>query len=63
MESMELKEICGICNEDKDKGIHLYNLFICSDCEQKIVQTEPKEEKYKHYVNKLKRVNQPTLYS
>lgn len=54
---------CGICEEEKGKGIFLYRLFICNECEQNIVHTEPREEKYQYYLRKLKNINQSTLYS
>ncbi|MDY0404085.1 sigma factor G inhibitor Gin [Virgibacillus sp. 179-BFC.A HS] len=56
-------ETCGICEEKKEQGIHLYNMFICSECEYNMIHTEPREEKYHYYLQKLKNVNQPTLYS
>lgn len=56
-------ERCGICEEEKEKGIHLYTLFICTDCEYNMIHTEPREEKYSYYLRKLKNVNQPKLYS
>lgn len=56
-------EHCTICEEEKKRGIHLYNLFICCECERNIVSTEPREQKYQYYLKKLKNMNQPTLYS
>ncbi|WP_093217532.1 sigma factor G inhibitor Gin [Sediminibacillus albus] len=55
--------MCGICNREKPKGIHLYTLFICCDCEQKMIHTEPCEAEYQHYLDKLKNMKQTTLYS
>ncbi|HLR79535.1 MAG TPA: sigma factor G inhibitor Gin [Bacillota bacterium] len=59
----EIKERCGICEEEKERGIHLYNLFICSECEYNIIHTEPREEKYNYYLKKLKNITRPTLFS
>ncbi|MBY7141581.1 sigma factor G inhibitor Gin [Virgibacillus sp. NKC19-3] len=56
-------ERCGICEEEKVKGIHLYTMFICSECEYNMIHTEPREEKYNYYLRKLKNVNKPKLYS
>lgn len=53
---------CGICEEEKVEGIHLYRLFICSECERNMIHTEPREEKYEYYLKKLKNINQATLY-
>ncbi|WP_331000871.1 sigma factor G inhibitor Gin [Radiobacillus kanasensis] len=63
METVEHSETCGICEQEKTKGIHLYTLFVCSECEQDMIQTEPNDEKYKYYLKKLKDINRPTLYS
>lgn len=63
MKPIESMKLCGICEEEKDKGIHLYRLFICYECERNMIHTEPKEEKYRYYLKKLKHINQPTLNS
>jgi hypothetical protein len=56
-------EYCGICEEKKQRGIHLHNLFICTECEYNMIHTEPREEKYNYYLQKLKNMNQPSLFS
>ncbi|MBO8157643.1 MAG: sigma factor G inhibitor Gin [Bacillaceae bacterium] len=58
-----VKRMCQICQEEKDEGIIVYHAFICSDCEQEIVKTEPEDEKYNYFVKKLKIINQTTQYS
>jgi len=63
MESKERLNLCGICEEEKGKGIFIYRLFICHECERNMIHTEPKEEKYRYYLRKLKNINQPPLYS
>ena len=63
MDPIETIKYCGICEEGKEKGIHLYKLFICSECERNMIHTEPREEKYQYYLQKLKNINEPTLFS
>ncbi|MHA6252935.1 sigma factor G inhibitor Gin [Oceanobacillus sp. CAU 1775] len=63
MENVKATQRCGICEEQKELGIHLYTLFICTDCEFNMIHTEPHEEKYRYYVKKLKNINQHQLYS
>lgn len=63
MKQLNSLEHCGICEEEKSKGIHLYTMFICTDCEYNMIHTEPREEKYNYYLRKLKNINQPKLYS
>lgn len=54
---------CVICEEAKEEGIHLYTSFICTRCEYHMIHTDVREEKYKYYVEKLKNINQPSLFS
>ncbi|WP_449355824.1 sigma factor G inhibitor Gin [Virgibacillus natechei] len=63
MKQTNFFERCGICEEEKSKGIHLYTTFICSECEYNMIHTEPREEKYNYYLRKLKNVSKPKLYS
>lgn len=56
-------EVCIVCEKQKEKGIHLYTSFICVDCEKEILATQTFDPKYKFYLEKLKRVNTPPLYS
>jgi len=58
----ELKQ-CGVCEEEKTEGIHLYRMFICRECEYNMLHTHPREEKYNYYLKKLKNMNQPRQYS
>ncbi|TDQ34254.1 sigma factor G inhibitor Gin [Aureibacillus halotolerans] len=52
---------CVICEQTKDRGIYLYNRYICYDCEQVILQTQPEDEEYKTIVKKLKGLAHSTL--
>lgn len=63
MDPIKKREHCGICEEEKEKGIQLYRLFICDECEHNMIHTEPREEKYTYYLKKLKNINTTTLYS
>ncbi|MFC3041005.1 sigma factor G inhibitor Gin [Virgibacillus xinjiangensis] len=63
MEQSKQYERCGICEEEKEMGIHLYTMFICRECEKNIIHTEPREEKYNYYLRKLKNISKPKLYS
>lgn len=47
---------CIICEEEKEKGFHLYTSFICIDCEKEIVQTETNQNMYKYYIKQLSKV-------
>jgi hypothetical protein len=56
-------ETCIICEEKKEKGIHLYTEFICTECERTMLQTEVKDPRYKFYLEKLKKITIPKIYS
>ena len=58
-----LGEVCVVCDEHKRKGIHLYTAYICSDCEEDMVQTDTKDPKYKYYIDRLKKITTPEIYS
>ncbi|GIN42293.1 MULTISPECIES: sigma factor G inhibitor Gin [Heyndrickxia] len=56
-------ETCIICEQPRHNGIHLYTSFICLECEKDIVQTDTNDPKYKYYINQLKLVVKPEIYS
>lgn len=56
-------EICVICEEFKDQGIHLYTSFICRDCEKDVISTDTNDPKYKYFLNKLRKVTMPEIFS
>lgn len=62
MEENKVK-VCGICDQEKYRGIHLYNMYICNECEKEIIQTEPNEQKYQYFLEKLRSINQAKQYS
>lgn len=51
-----LSKECIICEEDKKKGIHLYNGFICDRCEQSIIQTNTDDPQYSFYLKQLRKI-------
>ncbi|MFY4777204.1 sigma factor G inhibitor Gin [Metabacillus sp. RGM 3146] len=54
---------CIVCEGKKTEGIHLYTSFICCECEAEMIGTETNEPKYQYFIDKLKRVKTPPLYS
>ncbi|WP_462410016.1 sigma factor G inhibitor Gin [Neobacillus sp. Marseille-QA0830] len=58
-----LEETCVICEIQKPKGIHLYTSFICTDCEKDLIQTNTNDPKYKYFLQKLKKINTPEIFS
>ncbi len=56
-------EQCIVCHIEKTVGIHLYTSFICTECEKEMVQTETNDPVYKTFIQRLKKVNTPQIYS
>lgn len=56
-------EMCIVCEEKKDRGIHLYTEFICTDCEKDMLQTDTEDPKYRFYLKQLKKITIPKIYS
>lgn len=59
----QIGEQCVVCEQVKPAGIHLYTSFICTECEQIMIQTDTSDPKYKFYVDKLRKVTKPGIYS
>ncbi|WP_420864509.1 sigma factor G inhibitor Gin [Anoxybacillus gonensis] len=62
-EQMSYKETCIVCNGQNKKGIHIFHHFICMDCHNDLIQTETNDEKYKFYVDRLKKIGENKIYS
>jgi len=57
------EEVCVICEKHKEKGIHLYTSFICTDCEQSMIMTDTNDPMYKFFLNKLRKITAPEIFS
>lgn len=53
--SLFSKKECIVCEKKKEEGFHLYTSFICSECHQKIINTDVTDKKYRFYVKQLKK--------
>lgn len=49
-------EVCMVCEEEKDQGLHILHQFICQECEQKILTAETNDDYYKHYLSQLRKL-------
>ncbi|MBD7966174.1 sigma factor G inhibitor Gin [Fictibacillus norfolkensis] len=49
-------EICMVCEEKKDRGLHILHQFICRECEHKILTAKTNDEYYKHYLSQLRKL-------
>jgi hypothetical protein len=56
-------ETCIVCDTERTKGIHVYTSFICVDCEKEIINTGTSDPNYQYYLEKLRRIKNPPLYS
>ena len=62
-ENEKNNEVCAICESNKPDGMHLYNIFICSECENTLIHTEATDPLYKQYVEKMRKMNISETYS
>ncbi|WP_420830490.1 sigma factor G inhibitor Gin [Bacillus piscicola] len=56
-------ETCVLCEEEKQRGIHIIDNFLCRDCEQKLVNLPPEDPTYKEHIIKLRKLKASTLLS
>ncbi|HDR7795042.1 TPA: sigma factor G inhibitor Gin [Bacillus luti] len=49
-------EICIVCETKREEGIHVYNNFICYECEKDMVNTETNDPKYIYYLKQLRKL-------
>ena len=59
----QLSEECAICELKKKEGIHLYNIFLCPECENILIQTEVNDPLYEQHMEKLRKMNLSGIYT
>jgi hypothetical protein len=47
---------CIVCGQPKEKGIHIVNEFICTDCEMEMVHTRVEDERYTFFIHRLRQI-------
>jgi len=52
----EMTPLCLICELPRPEGIHICGQFICASCEEEIVRTDVRDEKYPYFISQMKRV-------
>lgn len=50
------EEVCIVCEDKKDSGIHLYASFICESCEREMIETNTNDPKYIFYLQQLRKI-------
>ena len=53
---VRLGETCIVCEHVKLEGIHLFDSFICEECETDVINSETTDENYNFYVKQLKKL-------
>ena len=48
--------VCMICECAGSNGIHILSQFICSDCEEEIVNTSVEDDLYIYFVERMRAV-------
>ncbi|MFB5663730.1 sigma factor G inhibitor Gin [Alteribacillus sp. HJP-4] len=57
------QELCVLCEEEHQEGIHVVDAFICKSCESRLLQLEPGETLYIQAVRKLRKIRAKKLLS
>lgn len=52
----QAQKTCIICGELKETGITVVTQFICDSCESAIVKTRVEDERYRVFVQRMKRL-------
>ncbi|MCR8987389.1 sigma factor G inhibitor Gin [Brevibacillus laterosporus] len=47
---------CIICNREQAVGISICNRFICYTCEQEMVKTDVRDERYPFYIKQMRQI-------
>ncbi|HWO76076.1 MAG TPA: sigma factor G inhibitor Gin [Bacillus sp. (in: firmicutes)] len=61
--SGKIKELCIICEEEKEHGIHLYTSFLCCECEKQMLTLEPGDPFYQYFIEKMRKIKNIQIYS
>ncbi len=56
MVAVPAQKECVLCSSAAEKGICLFNNFICLECEKKIANCSGSEKSYDDYVEKIKQI-------
>jgi hypothetical protein len=59
----QLEETCVVCEQTKPLGIHLYTAFICTECERELIETDAADPRYKYFLQRLKKITTPEIFS
>ncbi len=57
------RETCSVCEQrtEKEKGIHICDIYICGSCEREIVSSDVSDQFYKYYLQKLRKLKQSLI--
>ncbi len=47
------EEVCLVCGNEALHGLHILTCFICTACEEAILQTPVEHERYHFYIERL----------
>lgn len=55
--TIRLGDTCVLCKQQKKDGIHLCEVNVCEECEQKLVDVNVDDEMYPLFVEKLRQLS------
>lgn len=63
MDSLDKKNHCIICEENKESGYFILQSFICVECENDILHTDSASPYYSFLLQQLKKINKIAMPS
>lgn len=53
------EQICIVCQQKREDGLHILNKYICDACEKEIVECQSDQVQYGYFVWKLRDLMNP----
>ncbi len=47
---------CIVCEQERTDGIAIFEQFICQRCEQEMVNTDVRDEKYPFFIHQMRQI-------
>jgi hypothetical protein len=47
---------CIVCGKEEMDGISIFDCFVCRNCEQEIVTTDARDDRYLFFINQMRKI-------
>lgn len=52
---------CHVCETSQSEGMFIYYLYVCDQCQKKMIATDPEDPSYRFFIDKLRRMREQPL--